>query len=43
MVFPVRRISVASVRRKSGRTSAGKLLGKLDAASERLARARSRR
>ena len=42
MVYPVRRVSVPSLRRKSG-SSVGKMLGKLDAASSRLARARGRR
>ena len=42
-VYPVRRISIPTVRRKSGRSSTGRMLSKLDAASNRLARSRPRR
>lgn len=44
VTYPVRRISVPTVRRKSsGRSSTAKMLGKLEAASSRLAAARRRR
>jgi hypothetical protein len=44
-VYPVRRVSVASVRRRSGSrsNSFAKMNNKLDAASARLARSRPRR
>lgn len=42
-VYPVRRMVIPTVRRKSGRTSTGRMLGKLEAASNRLARSRPRR
>lgn len=44
-VYPVRRVSVATVRRRSGGRSQsfGKMLSKLDAASARLNRSRPRR
>lgn len=41
-VFPVRRVSIPK-RRKSQGPSFSKMLGKLDAASEKLARARRHR
>jgi hypothetical protein len=43
VTYPVRRIAVPTVRRKSGgsgRASTAKMLGKLEAASSRLAAAR---
>jgi hypothetical protein len=43
VTYPVRRISVATVRRKTssgGRSSTAKMLGKLESASSRLAAAR---
>lgn len=45
VTYPVRRISVPTVRRKSsgGRSSTAKMLGKLEAASSRLAAARRAR
>ena len=42
-VFPVRRISIPTARRKIVRNSTARMLGKLDAASNRLARSRPRR
>lgn len=42
-VYPVRRISIPTVRRKSSHNSTARMLSKLDAASNRLARSRPRR
>jgi len=42
-VYPVRRVSVARLRRKNAGGSYGRMLGKLDAASHRLAKSRPRR
>ena len=45
-VYPVRRVSVAGIRRRGGGSrsdSFAKMHGKLDAASARLARSRPRR
>lgn len=42
-LYPVRRMSIPTVRRKISRNGTGKMLGKLAAASNRLARSRPRR
>ncbi|HSZ56057.1 MAG TPA: hypothetical protein VK797_10375 [Tepidisphaeraceae bacterium] len=42
-IYPVRRTSIPRKRKRSRPDSFGKMLGKLDAANERLGRARQRR
>jgi hypothetical protein len=42
-IYPVRRTSIPRKRKRSNADSFARMLGKLDAASERLSRARGRR
>jgi len=41
-VYPIKRVSIPSARRKGNGDGFGKMLSKLNAASDRLARARRR-
>lgn len=43
VMYPIKRLRIPTGRRKSSRDGCCKMLGKLDAASDRLARSRRRR
>jgi hypothetical protein len=43
VMYPIRRLTIPTGRRKINRDGYSKMLGKLDAASNRLARSRRRR